>query len=150
MAKVKKKKRIIRQDLVQKRLPSLYKGTKHSAYSWMKRCKQGQLPPGNTNIAKTLAAIEVELIEHFGNLNGPQQIQLNLLRPLFTFWLLHPGTTEDDEDKLAFDFKWVHGKLESGLKVLCELGSSKPQGHVPTIPEIIAQIEAEKKKNGHN
>ncbi len=139
MAKVKKKKRIIRQDLVQKRLPSLYQGTKHSAYTWMRKTKAGQLPPGNTTVAKSLAAIEVTLIEHFGELNGPQQVHLNLLRPLLVFWMLHPCSIEDD--KLAADYKWVHGKLESGLRVLCELGSSKSQGHIPTIPEILKKYE---------
>ena len=145
MAKVKKKKRIIRQDLVQKRLPSLYQGTKHSAYTWMRKTKAGQLPPGNTTVAKSLAAIEVTLIEHFGELNGPQQVHLNLLRPLLVFWMLHPITIEDE--KLAADYKWVHGKLESGLRVLCELGASKPTSQAPDLKDIIAEYDAKESKS---
>lgn len=122
MAKKKKRERIVRVDPIKKFLPTFYQGTKHSAYLWMKRCKQGQLPHGNTNPGKALAAIELGLIEHFGDLNVPQQVQLNLLRPLLVFWMLHPITVEGG---LAADFKWCHSRIENGLRVLCELADKK-------------------------
>jgi hypothetical protein len=139
MGKQQNNNRKRRRDLVGKKLPTLYAGTKHSAYLWMRKCKQGQSPPGNTNVAKALAAIETELIKHFGELNAPQQIQLNLLRPLFAFWLLHPVTLEEGSDKLASDFKWVHGKLESGLRVLCDLADSEGGGDGPDLYEQMRQ-----------
>jgi hypothetical protein len=98
-------------------------------------------PPGNTIEGKTLAAIEAAIIDDLGPLNALQIVQLNLLRPLLVWWLLHPGTTEKGD--LGADFKWIHTRIESGLKRLAELADSKPPAKVPTIEEIIADYENE-------
>ena len=119
------KKRIRRQNLVAK-----YQGKPgqitHGAYAAMSRCKQGVQPPGNTMEGKTLAAIEAAILNDFGPLNALQTVQMNLLRPLILWWLLHPGTTEKGD--LASDFKWIHSRIENGLKRLAELADSKPEG----------------------
>jgi hypothetical protein len=119
------KKRKRRQNLVAKYQSKPGQIT-HGAYSAMRKCKQGELPPGNTNVGKTLAAIEAALVDDLGPLNALQIVQLNLLRPLLVWWLLHPGTTEKGD--LASDFKWIHTRIENGLKRLAELADSKPEG----------------------
>lgn len=119
-------------------LPTLYKGSGHSAYAWLRRAKEGQLPPGNSNVRKALIAVEVELIKHFGQLNGPQQVQLSLLRPVLIFWILHPGFT--GTDSISQDFKWAHARIESGLKVLCELADRK-HDRPPTLEELLQYKE---------
>ena len=146
MAKKKRsdnRKRIIREDRLRNRLPDFYKGRlKHGAFYWMRKTKEGQMPPGNTNVRKSLDAIELCLIEHFGGeLNGPQQIQLNLLRPLLVYWLLHPGVGEDG--KLVHDFKWVHGRIEAGLKALNDLATPKAPDKAPDISQYLAARKQE-------
>jgi hypothetical protein len=116
----KNTKRVNRQkDLVVRAMPRLFKGKTHSAYYWMRKVKEGVMPPGNTNVRKALDAIELTLIQDFGELNGCQQVEMNLLRPLLAWWLLYPGVGEDGT--LAHDFKWVHGKIEDGLKRVRDL-----------------------------
>ena len=48
----------LRKDGVRERLPDLHKGTSHSAYAWLRRVKEGQLPSKRLNIRKALDAVE--------------------------------------------------------------------------------------------
>jgi len=115
---------------------------KHGAYTAHALAKQGRLPDKRTGLGKAVHAIERKITEHFGGeLNNLQQIELFNLMPLIVFLLKHPVTTE--EGTLAADYKWAFGRIENGLRVLCELGSKKPPAKVPTIEEIIADYENE-------
>jgi hypothetical protein len=125
MSKEEVRKQLRRQDQVRKRLPAIHRGSSHSAYYWLRKVREGHLPAGNTNVRKCLDSIELSLITDFGPLNAAQQVQLNLLRPLLIFWMLHPVGL-DDNRKLAGDFKWCHSKIESGIKNLVQLSDNKP------------------------
>ena len=74
----------------------------------------------------------------YGPLNAAQQVQLNLLRPLLSWWLLHPGTVGDN-GKLSSDFRWIHNKIEAGIKALVDLADKRPRGEIKTISEIIEE-----------
>ena len=115
---------------------------KHGAYTALALAKRDQLPDKRTRLGKAVRAIERKIVEHFGGqLNNLQQIQLFNMLPLIVFLLKHPMTTE--QGALASDYKWAFGRIENGLRVLCELGSKKPPANVPTIEEIIADYENE-------
>ncbi|MBW1982626.1 MAG: hypothetical protein JRJ12_15550 [Deltaproteobacteria bacterium] len=118
-----KRKRIIRQDKVREQLPRLNIGKTHSAYSWMRKVREGKMPPANTNLRKALDAVEISLIEYFGELNPPQQIVLNLIRPVLAFWMLHPGTAKSDDMRLASDFKWAHMRIQHGITAMVALAN---------------------------
>ena len=151
MRRVRGETRKRREDQVAKRLPELATNTSHAAYYWMKRVKENILPPANTGVRKALDAIEVELVRHFGELNAPQMVQLNLLRPLLVWWMLHPGTVGTD-GQLATDFKWVHSRIENGIRVLCELGEKQPARPVQTLQDYIRERypDQAKEEAGHD
>lgn len=129
------KKRIRRWDLVAKSQERPGQTT-HGAYTAARKVKEGHLPPGNTNLRKALDEIEISIHRDFGPLNALQATMLNLLRPLLVWWLLHPGTTEKGD--LAHDFKWIHTKIESGLKRIAELGGRMPkESRVPSLDEYL-------------
>jgi hypothetical protein len=144
----------LRKDGVRERLPDLHKGTSHSAYAWLRRVKEGQLPSKRLNIRKALDAVEVAIIEHFGEMNALQQVQLNLLRPFLVFWMLHPaimGTSENSAEgdnnenlRISSDFLHAHNKIEQGLQKLCDLGKSQPNNPKLTLTEILKQHEEKK------
>lgn len=114
----------------------------HGAYTESALAKQGQLPDGRTRRGRAVRAIARKITEHFGGqLNNLQQIQLFNMLPLIVFLLKHPMTTE--KGTLAKDYMWAFGRIENGLRVLCELGNKKPPAKVPTIEEIIADYENE-------
>ncbi|MBW1668863.1 MAG: hypothetical protein JRJ66_12580 [Deltaproteobacteria bacterium] len=139
MAKGSKPKSVRRQDKVAESLPRLFQGTRHSAYTWLRKCKEGQLPPGNTHVRKALDAIEIEILRYFGRLNALQQVQLSLMRPLITFWILHPAKGENGN--LTHDFKWVHSKLEAGLRALKDLADTPSNNKPPTLEDIAKTVE---------
>jgi hypothetical protein len=145
MAKQTKRKRILRDDLVEPYLPGVFKGKANKAYTWMRKVKEGQFPPGNTNVAKALAAVEVALIKDLGQLNAAQQVQLNLMRPLLVWWMLHPGTVGDD-GHLAHDFKWIHSQIQDGLRRLIDLGD-KIDRPVQSLEDYLKKCKSEEVEN---
>ena len=96
------------------------------------------MPPGNTSEGKAMLAIEKALLQHFGGkLNAPQQVQLNLMRPLLAFWLHHPGVIEGDgtvDPRMCDQFLRIHKMLEAGLKRLVELAD--PDNGPRKIPRL--------------
>ena len=111
----------------------------HGAYKALRLAKEGQLPDRRTRLGSAVAAIESRIIEHFGELNSLQQVQLFNMLPLVLFLLKHPMTT--DNGNLAADFKWAWQRVENGLKVLCDLADKKKAKKVPTIADIVAECQ---------
>ena len=124
----------------------VYSGTKHSAYSMMRRIKDGYLPRKNTVLRKTLDEIEHRLIDHFGTLNVLQEVQLGLLRPLIAFYLLHPGTN-DSGDSLNQTYMWAYRQISIGMKSLDELSKSTPPDKPLDIIEYLSRKTDEKPKH---
>ena len=120
-------------ELIQKRPGQIT----HSAYKWLKLAKQNQFPHGNNRAVQALKRIERAIQDDFGPLNALQQMQLALLRPLIMFWLLHPGTNQKGE--IASDFRWIHSKIENGLRQIASLADARPTVVVPTLEEYLAE-----------
>jgi hypothetical protein len=113
----------------------------HGAYKAMRLAKQGHLPKGSTQVGKAVLAIEKKIIEHFGGeLNNLQQIQLFNMLPLVTFLLMHPGINKKGKQvSLNPDWRWAFSRVESGMKVLVQLGNSKRSKKVPNLQQYIEQ-----------
>ena len=108
----------------QTRLQKLYRGETHGAYTALRLAKEGIMPTENPKAKQALDAIENAIFDHFGELNALQQIQLALMRPLFIFFIIHPGLNPEGDKRINHDFQWIHNKVEVGLKNLITLGES--------------------------
>jgi len=108
---------------------------KHLAYRYLTLAKKGQMPDRRTRLGSAIACIERKIIEHFGELNHLQQIQLFNLLPLMCFLIQHPMTI-DGTNTIATDWKWCWSRVENGLKVLCDL-ADKQVKKAPTVFEIL-------------
>ena len=108
----------------QTRLKRLFLRENNCAYSALRLAKEGIMPAENPRVKKALDAIELAIFDHFGELNALQQVQFALMRPLFVFFILHPGLNPEDDKRVNHDFQWIHSKLEAGLKNLITLGES--------------------------
>jgi len=98
---------------------------KHMAYSALRLAKQGRLPDKRTRLGAAIAMLEKKILQHFGELNSLQQIELFNLLPLMVFLIQHPITV-DGTNKIADDWKWCWTRVENGSKVLTDLGDKKP------------------------
>ena len=108
----------------QTRLKRLFLRENNCAYSALRLAKEGILPQENPRVKQALDAIELAIFDHFGELNALQQVQFALMRPLFVFFVLHPGINPEDNKRVNHDWQWIHSKIEVGLKNLITLGES--------------------------
>jgi len=115
---------------------------KHGAYVALRLAKKGKLPDRRSRLGKAVYAIEQKVIEHFNGLNNLQQIQLFNLLPLIVLLLKKPATNE--KDQLDGDWKWAWCKVESGLKVLCDLADKDNGNKGPKLSEWIEAEESKK------
>ena len=68
--------------------------------------------------------------------------------PLITFLLAHPGVAKKGKKiSLNHDWKWAFSRVENGLKVLVQLGSSKPKKDVPDLQKYIESSYSQPKRN---
>ena len=108
----------------QTRLKRLFLRENNCAYSALRLAKEGILPQENPRVKQALDAIELAIFDHFGELNALQQVHFALMRPLFVFFILHPGINPEDGKRVNHDFQWIFSKIEVGLKNLITLGES--------------------------